>query len=107
MTRLVILRPEKSAKLVLLARPARFRERLAARLGTTRLDVELARGVQPEARAALALRAQTLGETRMRTALARSLRRYWMTHATGHGQRAGGSPPSEQTCSWPPISWRG
>ena len=85
MTRLVILRPEKSANLVLLARPARFRERLAARLGTTRLDVELARGVQPEARAALALRAQTLGETRMRTAFARSLRR--LLHDARHGSR--------------------
>jgi hypothetical protein len=74
MARLVILRPQKSASAVLVARPARFCERLTARLCASRLDVELARGVAPEARAALALRAQTLGETGTRKALARSLR---------------------------------
>ena len=62
----VILRPESSANAVLVARRARIRERLAARLGTTWPDGELARGVPPETRAALALRAQTLGETRTR-----------------------------------------
>ena len=75
MAPLVILRPHKSADAVLVARRARLRERLASRLGATWLDVELARGVPPEARAALALRAQTLGERRTRNALARSLRR--------------------------------
>jgi hypothetical protein len=50
-------------------------ERLASRLRATRLDVELARGVPPEARAALALRAQALGEPRTRQALAKSLQR--------------------------------
>jgi hypothetical protein len=37
------------------------------------LDCELARGVPPEARAALALRAQAIGETRTREVLAQSL----------------------------------
>ena len=70
---LVILRPRTSTN-ALVARRPRFRERLAARLGATWLDAELARGVPPEARAALALRAQALGETHTRKALARSLR---------------------------------
>ena len=74
MAPLVILKPQKSTHPVLVARRARFRERLTARLCATRLDGELAHGVPPEARAALALRAQTLGETRTRRALARSLR---------------------------------
>jgi hypothetical protein len=75
MAPLVIVRSEEGDGAVLVARRARVRERLAARLCATWLDVELARGVPPEARAALALRAQTLGETRTRNALARSLRR--------------------------------
>lgn len=74
MAPLVILRPQTSANAVLVARRARLRERLASRLRATWLDVELARGVPPEARAALALRAQTLGEQRTRQALAQSLR---------------------------------
>ena len=74
MARLVILRPGSSVNAVLIARRARFRERLAARFGAIWLDHELARGVPPEARAALALRAQTLGETHARQALAQSLR---------------------------------
>jgi hypothetical protein len=74
MAPLVILRPQKGAHAVLVARRARIRERLTARLCARWLDIELARGVPPEARAALALRAQTLGETRTRKALARSLR---------------------------------
>ena len=75
MAPLVILIPQNSENAVLIARRARVREWLASRIGATRLDVELARGVPPEARAALALRAQTLGERRTRQALARSLRR--------------------------------
>jgi hypothetical protein len=75
MASLVIVRPQNSAKALLIARRARFRERLTARLRATWLDGELARGVAPDERAALALRAQTLGETRTREALARSLRR--------------------------------
>ena len=74
MAPLVIVRPKKSANAVLVARRARLRERLAARLCASWLDAELARGVPPEARAALALRARTLGETRTRKALARGLR---------------------------------
>jgi hypothetical protein len=74
MAPLVILRPQQSANGVLVARRARFGERLASRLGALWLDVELARGVPPEARAALALRAQALGEPRTRRALAQSLR---------------------------------
>ena len=74
MAPLVIVRPKKSANAVLVARRARFRERVAARCRASWLVVELARGVPPEARAALALRARTLGETRTRKALARGLR---------------------------------
>ena len=73
MAALVILRPQSSAEAVLVARRARFRERLGARLGASWLDVELARGVPPETRATLALRANTLAGTRTRRALARSL----------------------------------
>jgi hypothetical protein len=57
------------------ARRARLHERLAARWRAHRLDSELARGVAPEARAALALRAHTLGEPRLRLLLARQVRR--------------------------------
>jgi hypothetical protein len=85
MAPLVILQPEKSATAVLVARRARLRERLAARLCAARLDVELARGMPPEARAALALRAQTLGETRTRQALAGSLRH--VLHDARQGSR--------------------
>ena len=42
-----------------------WRERVAARLNANRLDTELARGAAPT-RAALALRAQDLGERRTR-----------------------------------------
>ena len=86
MAPLVILRPQTRANAVLVARRARFRERLASRLGATWLDVELARGVPPEARAALALRAHTLGEPRTRQALAQSLR-----HTLDNARQ--GSPP--------------
>ena len=86
---LVILRPQKGAGAVLVARRARFRERLAARLGTPWLDVELARGVPPEARAALALRAQTLGEAHTRQALARSLRQILNDARQGSQPRRG------------------
>ena len=85
MAPVVILRPQKSANAVLVARRARVRERLTARLGATWLDLELARGVPPEARAALALRAQTLGETRARRALAGSLRH--VLDRARHGSR--------------------
>jgi hypothetical protein len=50
-------------------------ERLAARWRWRVLDAELARGVAPEARAALALRAHTLGEPGVRSLLARGVQR--------------------------------
>ena len=89
MAPLVILRPHKSADAVLVARRARLRERLASRLGATWLDVELARGVPPEARAALALRAHTLGEPRTRQALAQSLRHILDNARLGASPRRG------------------
>jgi hypothetical protein len=53
------------------------------------LDVELARGVPPEARAALALRAHTLGEPRTRQALAQSLRHILDNARLGASPRRG------------------
>lgn len=75
MAPLVILRPAQSAGEVVVARRARLHERLAARWRVHSLDTELAHGVAPEARAALALRAHTLGEPRVRSLLARQVRR--------------------------------
>ena len=75
MAPLVILRPAQSAGEVVVARRARLHERLAARWRAYSLDSELARGVAPEARAALALRAHTLGEPRVRLLLARQVQR--------------------------------
>jgi hypothetical protein len=59
---------------VLVARRASVRDRLAARWTASRLDGELARGIAPAARPALALRAQALGEHAARAALAQALR---------------------------------
>lgn len=73
MAPLVILKPGESSANVLVTRPARLRERLAARWRTHMLDAQLARGVEPEATAALALRARALGEPGSRKTLARSL----------------------------------
>jgi hypothetical protein len=53
---------------------AGWRERITARLCANPLDTELARGAAPT-RAALALRAQDLGERRTRERLGRSVRR--------------------------------
>jgi hypothetical protein len=75
MARLVILKPDESSDHVLLTRPARLRERLAARWRAHILDVQLAHGTEPEAGAALALRAHALGEPRMRKLLARGVQR--------------------------------
>ncbi|MBV8218638.1 MAG: hypothetical protein JO325_09245 [Solirubrobacterales bacterium] len=58
---------------VAVVRRARLRDRLAARWRTTRLDGELARGIEPGTSAALALRARALGEHTARTALAQGL----------------------------------
>jgi hypothetical protein len=72
---LVILRGDDGQDDVLVARRARLRERLTARLATHRLDNQLARGMSPEDRAPLALRAQALGELGSRRTIARQLRR--------------------------------
>ena len=75
MAPLVILRPHDSSNEILVARHARLRERLAARWRWRVLDAELARGVAPEAGAALALRAHALGEPSARNLLARGVQR--------------------------------
>jgi hypothetical protein len=75
MAPLVILTAEQGSGEVVVARRARLHERLAARWRASSLDAELARGVAPEARAALALRAHALGEPGVRKLLARQVRR--------------------------------
>jgi hypothetical protein len=75
MARLVILRPQQSSGELLVTRRARLHERIAARCRAHFLDGQLARGVPPEAGAALALRAHDLGEPRMRLTLARGVQR--------------------------------
>lgn len=75
MARLVILRPQEGPGELLVTRRARLRERIAARWRAHFLDAQLARGVAPEAGAALALRAHDLGEPRMRHVLARGVQR--------------------------------
>jgi len=75
MARFVILRPHESSDELLVTRRARLSERIAARWRPRFLDAQLARGVAPEAGAALALRAHALGEPRIRLALARGLER--------------------------------
>jgi Trp operon repressor len=73
MARLLLIRPDEGARDVVVARRARLRERLAARLATRRLDDQLARGIAPDTRAALTLRAQALGKPETRDALAQRL----------------------------------
>jgi hypothetical protein len=75
MARFVILRPQENSAELLVTRRARLRERIAARWRPHFLDAQLARGVAPEAGAALALRAHDLGEPRFRLALARGVQR--------------------------------
>ena len=75
MARFVILRPQENSGELLVTRRARLRERIAARWRPHFLDAQLARGVAPEAGAALALRAHALGEPRIRLALARGVQR--------------------------------
>ncbi|MBV9917387.1 MAG: hypothetical protein JO153_12865 [Solirubrobacterales bacterium] len=60
--------------LVVAARP-RFRDRIAARLASHRLDLALAAGVPAETSPALALRARQLRDFEERRALAGSIRR--------------------------------
>ena len=73
MAPLVLLNAAEGGDVVVPKR-AGWRERVAARLRPNRLDTELARGAAPT-RAALALRAQDLGERRNRERLGRSIRR--------------------------------
>lgn len=75
MARFVILRPQENSDELLVTRRVRLRERIAARWRPHFLDAQLARGVAPEAGAALALRAHDLGEPRFRLALARGVQR--------------------------------
>ncbi len=73
MAPLVIVRPEQTSGGVIIARRARVRDRLVARFRARRLDGELARGVVPQARASLALRAERLGSAKTRRSLALQL----------------------------------
>jgi hypothetical protein len=73
MATLVLLADGESGRRVV-ARPARLRERLAARWRAGALERELARGAAPDTAAALALRAQTLIGAPVRAALARRVR---------------------------------
>ena len=73
MAPLVLLKAAEGGDVVVPER-AGWRERVTARLRANRLDTELARGAAPT-RAALALRAQDLGERRTRERLGRSVRR--------------------------------
>jgi hypothetical protein len=73
MASLVLLQAAECGDVVVPKR-AGWRERVTARLRANRLDTELARGAVPT-RAALALRAQDLGERRTRERLGRSVRR--------------------------------
>jgi hypothetical protein len=68
----LLLRPAHDA---VLTRPVRRRDRISTRLRARRLDVELARGAQSEADAALALRAAILTTRRRRRSLAAALER--------------------------------
>jgi hypothetical protein len=85
MASLLILRPKRTPSLVLVARRARFRDRLAARIGASWLDAKLAHGESPDARASLSLRARTLGEPATRTALAHDLEA--VLHDARHGAK--------------------
>jgi hypothetical protein len=80
-----VLLSSDSAGRAIVARPARLRERLAARFTPTRLDRELAAGVAPEADGALALRAQRLVGHEVRESLGRQLVRIVLdAHTGGH-----------------------
>jgi hypothetical protein len=92
MAPLLILLTEESSGELVVARRARLRERLAARFLAHRLDQLLASGVAPETRAALALRAQALGEPETRTALASQLRRVLSEARWGPAPRRAGVP---------------
>jgi len=74
MAPLVLISPVAGTADVVVARRASCRDRLMARLRSTRLDDQLARGVAPTASAPLALRAEALGRSRFRTMLGERIR---------------------------------
>jgi len=74
MAPLVLISPVAGTADVVVARRASWRDRLMARLRSTRLDDQLARGVAPTASAPLALRAEALGRSRFRTMLGERIR---------------------------------
>jgi hypothetical protein len=71
----LLLHPAHAPAGVYVARPVRMRDRMAARLRAQSLDAALARGIDPETGAALALRARALTEHCRRRLLARGLER--------------------------------
>jgi hypothetical protein len=71
----LLLRPTNDSDDMVLARPVRRRDRIVAWLRARHLDVELARGADPEADAALALRAAILTSPAGRRRLAAALGR--------------------------------
>jgi hypothetical protein len=81
---LVLLRPGCDEDAVV-AKPARWRDRLAARLRSRVLDSQLAAGVPPAASAALSLRAQALGHGPSRTLLGDRIR-HVLDEARGAGR---------------------
>jgi hypothetical protein len=89
---LVLLRSAEDDADVVIARRARLRERLATRMHATKLDSELAAGVAPASRAALALRAQALGETGARMMLGQQIRRI-LSDARGPRRVTGAQVP--------------
>jgi hypothetical protein len=74
MAPLVLVRPAPGSADVVVPRRAGWRDRLMARLCSTRLDAQLAQGVAPTVSAPLALRAETLGHSRFRTMLGERIR---------------------------------
>jgi hypothetical protein len=80
---------------VVVAKRAGWRERVTARLRANGLDTELARGAAPT-RAALALRAQDLGELRIRDRLGRSVRQI-LDDARTDGPRSIARVPTQRS----------
>jgi hypothetical protein len=71
----LLLRPDGAPNGVYVARPVRWRDRVAARLRAARLDAALAAGADPDRDPALALRAQELTSPRRRRQLAGAIER--------------------------------
>jgi hypothetical protein len=74
MAPLVLVSPPAGTPDVVVAHRASWRDRVIARLRSTRLDAQLAQGVAPTASAPLALRAEALGHSRFRTMLGERIR---------------------------------